>query len=146
MRFAHKKSHRSDFEIVVTSMLDINFLLIMFFMLTAQFQRTTHAPLDLPEEMGEENAEIDESGLVINLTATGDIIISGRTVDVEELGAMVREQVDRGGGDATQSVKFMIRADRNASTQHLNRVVRLLRETGVGAIRIGTEVPAGRSS
>ena len=41
MRFAHKKSHRSDFEIVVTSMLDINFLLIMFFMLTAQFQRSS---------------------------------------------------------------------------------------------------------
>lgn len=146
MRLRPKRSQRSEFEIVVTSMLDINFLLIMFFMLTAQFQRTTHAPLELPEERGEENAEIDESGLVINLMASGEIIISNRTVHLDELGVMIREQVDRAGSDSSPSMKFMIRADRNASTQDLNRIVRLLRETGVSAIRIGTETPAGHST
>lgn len=145
MRLTRPRKDRGDFGIVVTSMLDINFLLIMFFMLTAQFQRTTHAPIDLPKEKGEEDAEVDEAGLVINLSSSGEVIISNRTVDLKELRLMVQEQVDKTQGDSRQSLKLMIRADRTAGTKNLNEVIRLLREEGVGTIRIATEVPVGRS-
>ena len=142
MRFTRRKSDRSDFEIVVTSMLDINFLLIMFFMLTAQFQRTTHSPLELPREQGEKEAQIDEAGLVINLTSGGEIIVSNQTVDMQELRTMVREQIDKLPSQSSGPLKLMVRADRNAGTDQLNRVVIMLRELGVGTIRIATEVPA----
>lgn len=142
MRFTRRKSDRSDFEIVVTSMLDINFLLIMFFMLTAQFQRTTHAPLELPKEQGEKEAQIDEAGLVINITAGGELIVSNETVDLESLRSMVKEQIDKQPAQSKTPLKLMVRADRNAGTQQLNRVVIMLRELGVGTIRIATEVPA----
>jgi biopolymer transport protein ExbD len=141
MRFTRKKSQRSDFEIVVTSMLDINFLLIMFFMLTAQVQRNTQTRLQLPQEQGEKQAKIDESGLVINMTAAGDIIVSGRTVDLEDLRSMVRSKTQELPADSAGMLKLMVRADREASTKMLNRVVAMLREMNVGTIRIATEVP-----
>jgi biopolymer transport protein ExbD len=141
MRFTRRKSQRSDFEIVVTSMLDINFLLIMFFMLTAQFQRTTHARMNLPQEKGEKQVQVDEAGVVINVLASGDIVVSNQTVDMDALRVMVKEQLDKRSGQPAAALKLMIRADRDASTGHLNRVVSMLRELGVGTIRIATEAP-----
>lgn len=150
MRFTRKKKQHGDFGVVVTSLLDVNFLLIMFFLMTAHFQRESHALLELPQEKGEEQAKPDEAGLVINITAAGEIIVSNRTVSLEELREMVKEQVEkkpghvisRGGTErAVDPLKLMIRADRNAKTQDLNRVVFMLRQAGVGTIRIATEVP-----
>jgi biopolymer transport protein ExbD len=141
MRFTARTGHRGDFEIVVTSMLDINFLLIMFFLMTAHFQRTTHARLDLPEERGEGQAQVDEAGLVINITVDGEIIVSGDTVAMDEVRSMVQEQIDKLSPTPENPLKLMVRADRRARTADLNRVVSMLRELGVGTIRIATEVP-----
>ena len=63
MRLSTRKADRNEFNIVVTSMLDINFLLIMFFMMTTQFQRQTSALLNLPQEQGEKETQPDEAGL-----------------------------------------------------------------------------------
>jgi biopolymer transport protein ExbD len=141
MRFRPRQSQSGIFDIVVTSMLDINFLLIMFFMMTAHFQRTTHAQLELPREPGEEQAQVDEAGLVVNLSADGAIVVSQRTVDLPELRRMVQAQVDKHAPTPSDPLKLMVRVDRNARTQDLNRVVSLLRELGVGTIRIATELP-----
>ena len=145
MQLYKRKSDRSTFEIVVTSMLDINFLLIMFFMMTAHFQKETHATLDLPKEAGEKQPQTDEAGLVINITASGEIIISGELVDMEELRRRVQEQRDRHAAEDSNSgggpLKLMVRVDRNARSDHLNRIVTMLREENVGVIRIATEIP-----
>lgn len=146
MRFTRKKTQHGDFGVVVTSLLDINFLLIMFFLMTAHFQRESHAVLELPLEKGEEKAQPDEAGLVINISADGEIIVSNKTVGMAELRQLVRSQIDQHArsatsGEASQPLKLMVRADRNARSQDLNRVVSLLRELGVGTVRIATEVP-----
>ncbi len=141
MRLARRKSDRNDFEIVVTSMLDINFLLIMFFMMTAQFQRETAAMLNLPQEQGEKETQPDEAGLVINVRANGEIVVSGATVDLAELQHRVDLQVQALASGDAKNLKLMVRADRDASSADLNRVVSLLHEKGVGTIRIATEIP-----
>jgi biopolymer transport protein ExbD len=141
MRFTPKRPTRGNFDIVVTSMLDINFLLVMFFMMTAHFQRSTHAALQLPQERGEERAKIDESGLVVNITAEGTIIVSGETISMDELRARVKSQIDSHPAHSSDPLKLMVRADRRARTADLNRIVKVLRELGVGTIRIATEIP-----
>ena len=144
MKFTRKKKQHGNTDVVVTSLLDINFLLIMFFLMTAHFQRESHALLNLPKERGEEKAQPDEAGLVINITATGEVIVSNEVVDMEELRTLVRAQVDRRKESQSNSpggLKLMIRADRDGSTRELNRVVSMLREMGVGTMRVATEVP-----
>lgn len=142
MRLAPRQSGRGVFDVVVTSMLDINFLLIMFFIMTAQFQQETQAPLDLPKERGEQDPVPDEAGLVINITAAGDLIVSGSTIDLDTLQQRVDEEKQRYAGDADGgALKLMLRVDRGADSAQLNRVVTMLREHGVRAIRIATEVP-----
>jgi len=140
MRFVKKKSSVGVFEIVVTSLLDINFLLIMFFMMTAQFQRETRAALNLPREQGEQEPKPDESGIVVNVSASGEIVVSNRTVTLEDLLEMVQEAKVLGTDDG-QPMKLLVRADKDASTADLNRVVQGLRTAGVGVIRIATISP-----
>ncbi|MCI0363147.1 MAG: biopolymer transporter ExbD [Phycisphaerales bacterium] len=141
MRFNRRQTQRNDFGVVVTSMLDINFLLIMFFMMTAHFQRETHSRLALPQEAGETQPQPDEAGLVINITQAGDIVVSGKTINLQDLRELAQAQVAKLAQDNPAALKLMVRADRNANTQDLNRVVSMLRELGVGTIRIATEVP-----
>src|SRR5262245_32322294 len=145
MRFSRKKKQHGDFGVVITSLLDINFLLIMFFLTTAHFQHESHSALNLPQEKGEEKAQPDEAGLVINVTANGSIIVSNKTIDLEELKRLAKAQVDRAKSETTSGepapLKLMIRADREASTADLNRVVFMLRDLGVNTIRIATEIP-----
>jgi biopolymer transport protein ExbD len=141
MRMSPRRTERSQFEVVVTSMLDINFLLIMFFMMTAQFQRETSANLNLPQERGENEVQPDEAGLVINVLAGGEIVVSGRTVDLVELQTLVQRQVDHLAAADPRGLKLMLRADRDARSDDLNRVVEMLHAQGVGTIRIATETP-----
>ena len=141
MRLVRRKADSNEFGIVVTSMLDINFLLIMFFMMTAHFQRETSALLNLPQEQGEKETQPDEAGLVINVRANGEIVVSGIVIDLAELRRRVDAQVaNLEAGDA-KNLKLMVRADRDARSADLNRVVSLLHERGVGTIRIATEIP-----
>jgi biopolymer transport protein ExbD len=141
MRFSKLNRHRTDFEVVITSMLDINFLLIMFFMVTAHFQRESRANLELPMEKGEAEVQVDEAGLVINVMKDGGIIIKNQDVPLEALKGMVQGEVAKQPGGRADQLKLMVRVDRNAPTLHLNKVVTMLREAGVGVIRVATEIP-----
>lgn len=125
---------------MITSMLDINFLLIMFFMVTAQFQREIRAMLDLPREQGDHDVRPDEAGLVININVAGDIIVANRAIELAALEGLVRAEVGRVAGGEGEPVKLMLRVDRNAASEHLNRVVTMLKGSGVGAVRVATQM------
>ena len=122
-------------------MIDVVFLLIIFFMTTAQVARLTHTEIDLPQEKGEQQATPDESGLVINITGRGEIVVAGRTVGLTELEGIVRGELRKQPQRPAQELKLLLRADRAAAAAHLNRVVSLLESLGVGAARLATEVP-----
>ena len=89
----------------------------------------------------EQQAQVDEAGLVINVTSDGRILVSNRTIDMPELRRMVQAQIDKLSPTPSDPLKLMVRADRSASTRELNDVVAMLRELGVGTIRIATEIP-----
>ena len=141
MKFARTRDRRRSIAVDITPMIDVVFLLIIFFMTTAQFAQLTKAEVDLPQEQGEQQTEAEEAGLVINITRAGDLIISGRDVELEELESIVRAELAREPDRPAQQLKLLIRADRGASAARLNRVVEVLGPLGVGAARLATEVP-----
>ncbi len=141
MRFAPAPTRERGVSVDITAMIDVVFLLIIFFMTTAQVARLTHTEIDLPQEKGEQQAIPDESGLVINITGRGEIVVAGRTVGLTELEGIVRGELRKQPQRPAQELKLLLRADRAAAAAHLNRVVRLLESLGVGAARLATEVP-----
>ncbi len=141
MRFVTARERKRTLDIEVTPMIDVVFLLIIFFMTTAQFARMTRAELALPLEPGEQDRAPQEAGLVINITREGEIIVTDQTFDLAGLEQLVREEIQLHSGRPPQQLKLLIRADKNADSARLNEVVRLLQSLDVGSARLATEVP-----
>jgi biopolymer transport protein ExbD len=141
MRFARASRRSHELFVEITPMIDVVFLLVIFFMTAAQFASDSRAELNLPRERGEQEEVSEEAGLVINITEEGTIIVSMIEVGLEELRQIVREEIARLPGRNPQRLKLMIRADRNGDTRRLNQVFTMLRDMGVGTARVATEVP-----
>ena len=141
MRFVTARERKRTLDIEVTPMIDVVFLLIIFFMTTAQFARMTRAELALPVELGEQDPALQEAGLVINITREGEIIVTDQSFDLAGLEQLVREEIQLHSDRPPQQLKLLIRADKNADSARLNQVVRLLQSLDVGSARLATEVP-----
>ena len=122
-------------------MIDVVFLLIIFFMTTAQFAKMTRAEVSLPQEQGEQDSRPEEAGLVINITRDGKIIVNDETLNLIELEYLVQQEITKYSDRSAHQLKLLIRADKNAESSRLNKVVGLLQSLNVGAARIATEVP-----
>jgi len=143
MRFARSRHPERLLNVDLASMVDVVFLLIIFFMTAAQFARITRADVELPLEQGEKLKQPDEAGLVINITQSGEIIVGSDTVELEGLRSVIQREIRTNYGGQPATLKLMIRADRRCDSARLNNVVELLRELDVAATRVATEVPRG---
>lgn len=138
MRFGRRDPSKRTLAVEITPMIDVVFLLIVFFMTAAQFSREQRTPMQLPVEMGQEEDGAPQ-GLVINLMDDGRVLVQDESLDDTALEVVVREHLaaaSRGGGGGVT-----IRADRRGTTAPLNRLVRKLEGWGVSGVRIGTERP-----
>lgn len=138
MRLRKPTNAERVLPVEITPMIDVVFLLIIFFMTTAQFARITRAELELPLEPGEQR-QSEEAGWVINITRDGRIIVNDVTTELPQLMSMLQNEMSRVGGPA--GLKLILRADRQASTSRLNEVIKELQSAGIYAARVATEVP-----
>jgi len=129
-------------DVDLTPMIDVVFLLIVFFMATAQFAKLTKADIDLPQEQGETERSTATSSVVVNVSASGELIVDGDAYSMDRVVAMVRVELNRAGGDAGQ-VDLLIRADRSAPASIVNRLADRLVEAGVRSWRLGTAPGSG---
>lgn len=141
MKFTSEAHSDRKLNVEITPMIDVVFLLIIFFMVTAQIARATRAEVDLPREQGEQEEVSEEAGLVINIARDGVIIVNDEQVLLEDLQQLVTRQIQRTADNDPTNMKLLIRADRNADTTTLNKVLNMLESMGVGAARLATEVP-----
>lgn len=132
-----KRKHGTSVSMNMTPMIDIVFLLLIFFMTVTQVSRTNNEPVDLPKEKG--SADQVDSPLTVNIDATGDVIVSGRRMTVAELVSRVADEVASQGGD-TNRVSVVIRADRKGTSQTVNQVVDALARIGIARLRFAVEV------
>ena len=140
MRFSSKKSEDTNSIVEMTPMIDIVFLLIIFFMVASQFAQQARLEMQLPRERGESLKDAQNTGLVINIRKDGAIILDVDTPPIT-LDAL-DEQIKLAISSTTAPWEsLLIRADKNASTTTLNEVFRLLNKHGLSATRLATEVP-----
>jgi len=124
----------------MTPMIDIVFLLIIFFMVAAQFAQQAHVNLDLPNEVGEQKEGKTKNTLVINILDNGSIVVdnSQGAISIEDIDDIVGEAVNIEG---VLWKNITIRADENAQTGVLNEVLVILSKHGLSATNIATESP-----
>lgn len=126
----------------LTSMIDVVFQLIIFFMFTSQFSELRRTEIDLPRQPGEEISVRLEPSMIVDLTNDGQYLVESKNVDLN-----VIEQLAHAGVSSQNDADpfdVLIRPDRNASVIYLDRLLLRLSETGVQRWKLAT-VEGGES-
>lgn len=146
MRFNGKQTRERSVSLDFTSMCDMVFLLIIFFLTTSSMTQLSRAQLELPRQIGEDQPGTSSAqqrpGLVVNLNARGEYIVDGLPISRIELLAKLDGEIAKNNGDA-MTLDVLVRADRRAPLSHLNALADDLLERGVRGWRLATESPGG---
>lgn len=127
------RHRRASLALNLTPLIDIVFLLLVFFMLTAHFVEEESLSVDLPDAASADSLEAQES-LEIVIAADGAIHIAGRVVAADKLEAAIRAAL--GAASTVQ-----LRGDAGTPLQQVVEVMDAARRAGAEALDIVTEQP-----
>lgn len=133
-----RQVHASTPNIDLTPVIDIVFLLLIFFLVATTFaQQERELKVTLPEaaNAGPISAALRE--VVINVDSAGDIIVSGQTMSDDDLRTLVREAIA-----ANPEQKVTIRGDESIHYGRIMQVLDICKGEGVVEIFQDT-VPIG---
>ena len=122
----------------MTPMIDVVFLLLIFFMTVSQVSKINKERLDLPQQQGAE--EQPTTSLTINVNRNGQIIVSGRTLTGPQLVSLVGEELARVGNNPNR-VTIVLRADARGDSRVVNETVTSLNNLQITHVRIAVEAP-----
>jgi biopolymer transport protein ExbD len=131
-----KRNRRSGLQMNMTPMIDVTFLLLIFFMTVNQVSAVNKETLELPKLKG--SADQDESAITINIDQTGVIRITGQERSLAEVVTLVSEELEKVGGNPMR-LSVALRADRRGTCRTTNEVVDALTRLGVYKVRIAVE-------
>jgi len=122
----------------ITPMIDIVFLLIIFFITVSQITEVNNPPMDLTKLKGAD--EIKPSKLTINIDESGEIEVSGEPLTIPEL--MIRVADELAAVESRPSLfTVVVRQDRNGSCRTINQVIEQLNEIGIKKIAFRVQEP-----
>ena len=124
-----------DSEINLTPMLDVVFIMLIFFIVTTSFVKESGIEVNRPTASTGERQE--RGNIIIAVRANGEIWIDRRAVDIRAL----RPTVERLHNETPQGA-VVIAADTKASTGTLVRVMDQVRLAGVEKVSVATEETA----
>jgi biopolymer transport protein ExbD len=122
----------------MTPMIDIVFLLIIFFMTVTQVSEANKERLKLPKLEGSQDQK--RTTLTINVSQDGELRVFRRRVTIAGIVAMVTDELNRLNGE-TSRLAVVVRADERGTSQMVNEVVTALAKLGINQVRIAVEVP-----
>ena len=130
MKFLRKKS--SEISLEVTPLIDIVFLLLIFFILNSQFEKLTSMELNLPKVNSEQLNEINGKNLVIEITAIEEIILNGQKlseITFKSLNSHIKENF-------SQFSSAVISADSNTKYKYLVTIMDVLNRNNFETVEI----------
>jgi len=132
MRRRHARKG-DEVEINITPMLDVVFIMLIFFIVTTSFIKETGIDVNRPSA---DTAEKKERGnILIAISANGDIWMNKRRIDIRS----VRANVERAHAENPEG-SVVITADRESKTDTLIQVMDQARLAGVRNVSIAATV------
>ncbi len=136
MKFQRPQMEEPSVEL--TPLIDVVFLLLIFFMVSTTFTRESRLSIDLPEASTEPTSGETRVGLEISITQNGEFAVNDQTL-VNSKAATLRAALRKiGGSDTSQPV--LISADANAPHQAVVTAMDVAGQLGFTHLRIATLV------
>lgn len=121
----------------VTSLIDVLFLLLTFFIVTTRFVEQSALKVELPETRNAERVQ-QMQPFVLNIASDGAITFQDKAITENDLQAelaRVSDEVEGAGG-------LVLRADLNLSHGQVMRLYDLIRGAGVKRVAVATSESA----
>ncbi|WP_253443513.1 biopolymer transporter ExbD [Halomonas sp. Y3] len=114
-------------EVNLTPMLDVVFIMLIFFIVTTSFIKESGIEIERPESSAA--TPRPDAQVMVALTGEGAVWVDGQPVDLHRVGPEVAALISGSGS-------VVIQADRQATTGLLVEVMDRLREAGVEEVAV----------
>ena len=119
-------------EIDLTPMLDVVFILLIFFIVTSVF--VTEAGIDVSKPQGSTAEPKSKDLILIAVTSDGEVWMNGEAIDPR----FIRSEFELRLADAPNS-SVVIQGDENATNDMVMQIMRAAREAEIANVSISTE-------
>ncbi|MBV1910980.1 MAG: biopolymer transporter ExbD [Kangiellaceae bacterium] len=131
----HRHVIEEDTEVDMTPMLDIVFIMLIFFIVTTSFVKEAGIEITRPNDNQSEAPPNPTSPILIKISDTGDVNIGGRLVDVGAVQANVETQRSK-----KPKAAVIVQVAESAATGILVSVVDQAKKAGVPQVTV-TKAP-----
>jgi biopolymer transport protein ExbD len=135
-----RPQRREDPEVNITSLVDVVFLLLIFFMVTTTFHREAQLRVELPEASSEPT-EVPEKVLEITINVNGDYFINEQQV-VNTAAETLRRAIVQVIGDR-RDLPVIVRADARSPFQSVVTAMDVTGQLGLTQMSLATTQPPG---
>ncbi|MEL0048755.1 MAG: biopolymer transporter ExbD [Gammaproteobacteria bacterium] len=135
---ARSSAARREAGIEITPLIDVVFLLLLFFMVSTNFVQNKSISVNLPESR--EGAAVVSKQLEISVNAQGQYSLNGVSVEgnFASLVEMLEQQVQGLPASEAQKLSVLIRADAAAAHQAVVTVLDACASVGLTRVSLGT--------
>lgn len=130
MRFSEKPKRRVI--ISITSLIDVMFLLLIFFMVTSTFLEQAGMKLDLPSARSAETTVTRR--LVLFIGADNSLILGDRPVSIDSLEAVMAE-----AAASSEDGTLVLNADKTVQHGTVIKVMDIAKRAGMKRLVVGTK-------
>jgi biopolymer transport protein ExbD len=127
---------QDEAEINITPMLDIVFIMLIFFIVTTSFVRETGLEVTQPNATPPPAVQQDKGPIVVRIDSSGMISVKGRPLEPRALEAnLEREKAEK------PTAPLIVAAHPQAATEVLVAVLDAARSVGIESINVATATP-----
>ncbi len=136
MNFRPKNKGRG-LIINITTLIDVMFLLLIFFMVTSTFKNQPAINLVLPRSATA--SETVDTPAILFLTSEGDVYLNDTLIDLESLALRLEKMHTESGED-----RMVLRADEDAAHGDVVKLIDIIKQSGFTRVSLSARVPAAR--
>jgi len=129
MRFRKKKDDEPN--IGIAPLVDIVFLLLIFFMVTSHYDIAAGVQIKLPRVTKKTTSPGAESRIIINVDKDGNVYLDGARVDLETLKGRLAEEVKKRG-----MLNLILQADSDVRHGKVVEIMDIAKNAGINSIVI----------
>jgi len=120
------------FELNLTPLMDVMFLLVIFFAVSTTFRVYPGISIDLPAA-GSEQIREEEKSITVVLSEAGDVYVEGKKIDGGHLGRLLKERLQ-----AAPNLMFVLQADGKARHGQVVELMDTAKQVGISHLAIAT--------
>ncbi len=136
MKFRRSRRRKEDIDINLTSLIDVVFILLLFFVVTTTFTRETQLQVDLPEAVNGAPDQNPLKRLDIAISADGNYAINQHVLPKSDLDTLITALRAESNGDTT--LPLSISADGKTPHQAVITAMDAAGKLGFSRLRMST--------